>query len=100
MPRHNGLGAYLPPIGARFLPPLPRPSGTDPIPTNTHREAMNLTYNMALGAQMMGVLLVVAGMVAGHLLKKQETTTLRSQQQNLEAAAKRARDHLDDPNAP
>ncbi|HSI63761.1 MAG TPA: hypothetical protein VLE43_11600 [Candidatus Saccharimonadia bacterium] len=61
---------------------------------------MNLTYNMALGTQMMGVLLVVAGTVAGHLLRKQEAATLRSQKQSLQAVAERARDHLEDPNAP
>ena len=61
---------------------------------------MNLPYNVAVAAQLLGVLLIMGGMVAAHYLNGREQTVLKTEQKVLRAEAERARDHLEDPNAP
>lgn len=61
---------------------------------------MNFTYSIAVAAQLLGLALIMAGMVTVHYLKGKEEALLRTEQKVLRAEAERARDHLEDPNAP
>jgi hypothetical protein len=58
------------------------------------------SYNIALAVQLLGLLLVMAGMAAVQYFKGKEEAVLRTEQKVLRAEAERARDHLADPNAP
>jgi hypothetical protein len=57
-------------------------------------------YNIALAVQLLGLLLVMGGMVAVQYFRGKEEAVLRTEQKVLRAEAERARDHLQDPNAP